>query len=62
MTLTNSPTARPVTVELSALTSGLQIQYGPLMAATLISIVPVLVAYHFFKKAFVQGMLGGSSK
>jgi len=62
MTLTNSQDARPVTVELSALTSSLQIQYGPLMAATLLSIVPVVVAYLLFQKAFVRGMLGGSSK
>ncbi|SEQ18301.1 glucose/mannose transport system permease protein [Faunimonas pinastri] len=62
MTLTSTDRARPVTVQLNALTSGLEVQYGPLMASTLISIVPVVVAYLVFQKAFVRGMLGGSSK
>jgi len=62
MTLTSNDNARPVTVALSALTSGLQVQHGVLMAATLISILPVVVAYMLFQKAFVAGVLGGSSK
>jgi len=62
MTLTNNDNARPVTVSLNALTSGLQVQHGVLMAATLISIVPVVVSYLLFQRAFVAGVLGGSSK
>lgn len=62
MTLTSNDSARPVTVALSALTSGLQVQYGVLMAATLISIMPVVVSYLLFQRAFVAGVLGGNSK
>ncbi len=62
MTLTSNDNARPVTVALSALTSGLQVQHGVLMAATLISILPVVFAYLLFQRAFVAGVLGGSSK
>lgn len=62
MTLTSNDTARPVTVALSALTSGLQVQHGVLMAATLISILPVVISYLLFQRAFVAGVLGGSSK
>jgi ABC-type glycerol-3-phosphate transport system permease component len=32
------------------------------MAATFITIAPVLLSYLLFQKAFVQGALGGSSK
>jgi len=62
MTLTNNDNARPVTVALNALTSGLQVQHGVLMAATLISVLPVVISYLLFQKAFVAGVLGGSSK
>lgn len=62
MTLTSNDQARPVTVSISALTSGLQVQYGVLMAATLVSVVPVVISYLLFQKAFVAGVLGGSSK
>ena len=58
----NTPPSTDVTVAISALTSGLQVQYGVLMAATLISVVPVVVSYLLFQKAFVAGVLGGSSK
>lgn len=62
MTLTNNDSARPVTVALNALTSGLQVQHGTLMAATIITIGPILLAYMLFQRAFVAGVLGGSSK
>ncbi|WP_343314008.1 carbohydrate ABC transporter permease [Brucella sp. BE17] len=62
MTLTNNDNARPVTVALNALTSGFQVQHGTLMAATIITIGPILLAYLLFQKAFVAGVLGGSSK
>ena len=42
--------------------SSLQVEYGPLMAATLISTLPVMLAYLFFQKAFVRGLLGGAGK
>lgn len=62
MTLTNNDSARPVTVALNALTSGFQVQHGTLMAATIITIGPILLAYLLFQRAFVAGVLGGSSK
>jgi len=62
MTLTNNDSARPVTVALNALTSGLQVQHGTLMAATIITIGPILLAYLLFQRAFVAGVLGGASK
>lgn len=62
LTLTNGDQASPVTVALNGLTSGLEVRYGPLMAATFITIAPVLLSYLLFQKAFVQGALGGSSK
>jgi ABC-type glycerol-3-phosphate transport system permease component len=62
LTLTNSDSSRPVTVALNGLTSGLEVRYGALMAATIIAIAPVVIAYLLFQKAFIQGVLGGSSK
>lgn len=62
LTLTNDNQARPVTVALNGLTSGLEVRYGPLIAATIITIGPVIIAYLLFQKAFVQGLLAGSSK
>ncbi|MBV9672006.1 MAG: carbohydrate ABC transporter permease, partial [Verrucomicrobia bacterium] len=62
MTLTSSDTAMPATVAIAGFTSSLQVEYGPLMAATLISIVPVMLAYLFFQKSFVRGLLGGAGK
>ena len=62
MTLTSTDRARPATVAISGFTSGLTVQYGPLMAATLISILPVILTYLLFQKAFVRGLLGGTGK
>jgi glucose/mannose transport system permease protein len=62
MTLTNSDTTMPVTAKLNAFVSATQVQYGPLMASALISVIPIMVTYLFFQKAFVRGLLGGSSK
>jgi len=38
------------------------VAWGPLMAAALASIVPVIVAYAFLQRAFVQGLTGGAVK
>jgi glucose/mannose transport system permease protein len=62
LTLTNDDRSRPVTVALNGLTSGLEVRYGPLMAATIMTIAPIVLAYLLFQRAFVQGVLGGSSK
>lgn len=62
ITLTTSDTARPVTVTISGFASSLQVEYGPLMAATLVSLLPVMLAYLLFQKSFVRGLLGGAGK
>jgi ABC-type glycerol-3-phosphate transport system permease component len=41
---------------------GLDVDDGPMMAATIISIVPMMIAFLLFQKAFTRGLLGGSSK
>jgi ABC-type glycerol-3-phosphate transport system permease component len=62
MTLTSGDEARPVTVAIAGFASGVQVEYGPLMSATLVSIVPVMIAYLVFQKSFVRGLLGGTGK
>jgi glucose/mannose transport system permease protein len=62
LTLTRSPSIRPVTVELARYVSQTNVQYGPLMAATLISIIPTVLIFLIFKQSFIAGILGGSIK
>jgi ABC-type glycerol-3-phosphate transport system permease component len=62
MTLTNSNATMPVTASLNSFVSSVQVQYGPLMASAIISVIPMLVAFLCFQRAFVRGLLGGSSK
>jgi glucose/mannose transport system permease protein len=62
VTLTNSNDTMPVTAKLNSFVGSIQVQYGPLMASTLISILPMLIAFLCFQRAFVRGLLGGSSK
>jgi len=62
ITLTTSDESRPVTVSISGFASSLQVEYGPLMAATLVSLLPVMLSYLLFQKAFVRGLLGGAGK
>ncbi|MDF0599470.1 carbohydrate ABC transporter permease [Psychromarinibacter sp. C21-152] len=62
ITITSSDNARPVTVSIAGYASSLQVEYGPLMAGTLVSILPVMAAFLLFQKAFVRGLLGGAGK
>ncbi|TCV97941.1 carbohydrate ABC transporter permease [Biostraticola tofi] len=62
MTLTNSDSTMPVTAKLNGFISAVQVDYGALMASTLISVLPMLLVFLCFQKAFVRGLLGGSSK
>lgn len=62
ITLTTSDSARPVTVSIAGFASSLQVEYGPLMAGTLISLLPVMLTYLLFQKSFVRGLLGGAGK
>ncbi|WP_333723768.1 carbohydrate ABC transporter permease [Agrobacterium tumefaciens] len=62
LTITSSPTTSPAPVALYSLIGGLEVDEGPVMAATIISILPMMVAFLVFQKAFTRGLLGGSSK
>lgn len=62
MTLTNSDSTMPVTAKLNGFVGAIQVQYGPLMASAIISVIPMLIAFLCFQKAFIRGLLGGSSK
>lgn len=62
LTLTNSPTTQPTPVALYTLIGGMEVDEGPLMAATVISIIPVMMVFLIFQKAFTRGLLGGSDK
>ena len=62
ITLSNSDRARPATAAIAGFASSLQVEYGPLMAGTMVSILPVMLAYLMFQKSFVRGLLGGAGK
>ena len=62
LTLTHGPAARPVTLELYSMVGTTAISEGPLMASTIISTLPVMIAFLAFQDAFTRGLLGGSSK
>ncbi len=55
MTLTNSDSTMPVTAKLNGFISAVQVDYGALMASTLISVLPMLLVFLCFQKAFVRG-------
>ncbi|NLJ86897.1 MAG: carbohydrate ABC transporter permease, partial [Firmicutes bacterium] len=38
------------------------VQYGQLMAATLLSILPTIIVFLIFRRQFIEGVLGGSVK
>jgi multiple sugar transport system permease protein len=40
----------------------LGIQWGPLMAAAITAIVPIVIVYALFQRAFIQGMTAGAVK
>ncbi len=62
LTLTNSASTQPTPVALYTLIGGMEVDEGALMAATVISILPVMVTFLAFQKAFTRGLLGGSGK
>jgi ABC-type glycerol-3-phosphate transport system permease component len=49
-------------VALYTLIGGMEVDQGPIMAATVISILPMMIAFLIFQKAFIRGLLGGSGK
>lgn len=62
LTLTNGPGASPAPVALYMLIGGMDVDEGQLMAATIISLLPIMIAFLLFQKAFTRGLLGGASK
>jgi glucose/mannose transport system permease protein len=62
LTLTNSPHTQPMPVALYGLIGGMEVEEGPLMAATIISMLPVMVTFLIFQKSFTRGLLGGADK
>ena len=58
LTLTRSPHSIPVTVNLQNLTSLSNALWGPLMAAVLFCILPMVVVFLVFKRQFVAGLTG----
>jgi ABC-type glycerol-3-phosphate transport system permease component len=58
LTLTRTPELFPATVALQGFGSRTQILWGPLMAASLITIVPTLVVFLIFKRQFIGGLVG----
>jgi ABC-type glycerol-3-phosphate transport system permease component len=62
LTITSNPTTNPAPVALYTLIGGMEVDQGPIMAATVISILPMMIAFLIFQKAFIRGLLGGSGK
>jgi glucose/mannose transport system permease protein len=62
LTLTRSEYVRPVTVELATFVGQTDVQYGQLMASTLLSILPTIIVFLIFRKQFISGVLGGAVK
>jgi ABC-type glycerol-3-phosphate transport system permease component len=58
LTLTRSPELFPATVALQGFGSRTQILWGPLMAASLMTIVPTLIVFLIFKRQFIGGLTG----
>lgn len=54
--LTSSSNMRTLSVGLAVLVGDKSIKYGPTLAATMISILPLLILYIFFQRYFVDGI------
>ncbi|MFA9463570.1 MAG: carbohydrate ABC transporter permease [Velocimicrobium sp.] len=60
--LTSSINKRTLSAGLAILVGNKVIKYGPTLAATVISLVPLLLLYIFFQKYFVEGIATGGTK
>lgn len=60
--LTSSASMRTLSAGLAVLVGNKVIKYGPTLAATLISILPLLILYIFFQRYFVEGIAAGGEK
>ena len=60
--LTSSPAKRTLSAGLAILVGNKVIKYGPTLAATMISLTPLLVLYIFCQKYFVEGIATAGTK
>lgn len=60
--LTSSAEKRTLSAGLAALVGNKVIKYGPTLAATMISLIPLLVLYLFCQKYFVEGIASSGMK
>ena len=60
--LTSSPDKRTLSAGLAILVGNKVIKYGPTLAATMISLTPLLVLYIFCQKYFVEGIATAGTK
>ena len=60
--LTSSASKRTLSAGLAVLVGNKAIKYGPTLAATMISVVPLLLLYAFFQKYFVEGIATSGTK
>ncbi|WP_176084681.1 carbohydrate ABC transporter permease [Martelella sp. HB161492] len=61
-TLTLDDAHRPLPVGLYSFISNIGIDWGPLMAATVMAIVPILVAFLLLQRFLVEGLMAGAVK
>ena len=62
LTLTNSPSTQPVPMALYSFLGGMEVDEGPIMAATVLSLLPMLIVFLAFQRSFTRGLLGGGGK
>jgi ABC-type glycerol-3-phosphate transport system permease component len=62
LTIASSPSVSPAPVALYTLIGGMEVDEGPIMAATIISMLPMMLAFLLFQNAFTRGLRGGSGK
>jgi ABC-type glycerol-3-phosphate transport system permease component len=62
LSFAHGESVRPVTVGLASFVSQTDVQYGALMAATMVAILPMVIVFLLFQREFITGMLGGSVK
>ncbi|MDR2303579.1 MAG: carbohydrate ABC transporter permease [Treponema sp.] len=60
--LTNSTNKRTLSAGLAILVGNKAVKYGPMLAATVISILPLLLVYVVFQKYFVEGIATSGTK
>jgi len=62
LVVTNTPAAQTVQLALTRFMSDGNIQFGPLMAGTIIATLPVLIVFLFNQRSFISGLNDGAIK